>query len=166
MTQFVSTTSLRRFMAQEVLVAAAVNAVINIAAANLVFAGRDQIPTFGMDGVAFDLIPTSFFTAFLMVVMLSPILGKRMARGGIPRPDHDTLPSLIRWLPHSVLSRSIVLGVGAILIAVPPTAAILVYWGGVSLSFSATVTFKAIFGAVLGMLLCPLVVFPVIAQRD
>lgn len=156
--------SMRRFLSIELAMAALCNGVLNIAMAHAIFGGKDDIGLFGMDGVAFDLVATTFFTGLLMVVLLTPVLRRRVARGSAPSLARQEVPWPANKLPRNTVLRGAILGVVGTVVIVPAMVMVLGAAGMDSFAFEALVMFKAAFGATLGVVVAPLVIFPAIAN--
>ena len=166
MTQFqnVGNASVRRFLTLEMAMAAFFNGLINIGMAHAVFGGKDSIALMGTDGLAFDLVATTFFTGSLMVLLLTPILRRRVARGSAPSLARRDLPWPASKLPRNTLLRAVLLGAAGTAVIVPAMVTGLNVAGLHAFAFDSVVVFKAVFGALLGVAAAPQVILPAISS--
>lgn len=153
-----------RFIITEMAMSAVINGLMNIVMVYVVFGGKTSINLFGGDGVAVDLVITAFFISFLMTVMLNFILRKRMASGSAPTITWNTLPRALSWLPRNAIFRGMTIGAVAVVAVVPGTVAALWAIDYMIFDFAAVLVFKAVFGAIFGLAIAPVVILPSIAR--
>jgi hypothetical protein len=148
----------RRFLAVETFVNAVVSGVLSAGFVVLVFGGRDIIPLWGMDGLAFDLIPTVFMITLMMTIGLTLFTRSRCRRGRAP------LSRRASRLPGNVLLRALLLAISATVLLVPASVGLLHLLGLQGWSYSAVMLFKIIYGVVLAAAITPVIVIG--AMRD
>lgn len=151
----------RYFVAQSVLGAALVNAVINGAFGWGLVRERTELPlwAFGAPCVIGDFIVMAFSISFGTCFMGTRQARKDLAAGKV---DIPTLPAT--WLtlgdrlPVATFPRSVVLGLLSVPLFVPVVILALVGMGVGSMSPGGFIAVKTIFGAVQGALVTPLIV--------
>lgn len=157
----------RRFVLTEMAVSAVINGVITALAAWLTFSGGDPVPVWGLGGVAFDLLPSTFIPVAAMGLILPLVIkARRRAAGGGGVPEVEPR-DLDRWLGpwagiarRPEIARAPLTALVWTCLFVPAGAAALWASGAVAIPLTAVLTGKALWGAVVGAGVCPLVVLP------
>lgn len=151
-------TATRRTLTIEAGISIVPNALVSALFVWLLFRGTDAIPLWGPQGVAFDLLPTTFMLTLMTTLGLSLIVRARRRRGvaqvapGFPR------------LPRLLPLRGIVLGLALVVVFVPVTVlALWATWDG-PWSYATMMAFKIAYGIAVGLVATPLVVLA--ALRD
>jgi len=142
----------------ETAVNAALSAVLSAGFVWLVFGGRNLVPLWGRDGVAFDQLPMTFMIAFMMTLGLTLYTRSRCAKGAAPR--HAGGPPLPRWLPLRALAIALLLT----LVLVPASVGLLALSGKLDWRFVEVMALKIVYGAVVAAVATPLIVLG--AMRD
>lgn len=155
---------LRKFLAVELAMSALCNGAINVGMAHLAFGGRSAVPLFGADGVAFDLVLTTFLTGLMMTLLLTPVLRRRVQRGSAPSLPRASVPGLLASLPRNTLLRGAAIGTIGLFAVVPAMVVGLFLLDVHAFTFSSVVIFKAGFGAMVGVAMTPAVIYPAIAR--
>ena len=148
----------RRFVLVETVVNSVVSGLLSAAFVWLVFGGRDVIPLWGMDGLAFDLVPTAFMITLMMTLGLTLFTRWRCRKGSAP------VLSGRNRLPGNVVLRALAMALIATVLLVPASVALLALLGPESWSYSAVMLFKIVYGVVLAAVITPIIVMG--AMRD
>ena len=148
----------RKFLNIQLAVSAVLNAVFSAGFVVLLFGGMEQVGLWGMDGLAFDLVPTTFMITFITTLVLTIVTRNAAHQGLTPLPEPHRLPS-------SVLLRAAALGAGAVILLVPPMVLVLwLVWNG-DWSYGSVMVFKIIYGVALGFVVIPTVVRAALADK-
>ena len=140
-----------RYIRTETAISAIPNAVIGAAFVWLMFGGRDRIGLWGMDGLAFDLVPTVFMITLMTTVALTLLTRARMRKGAVPRMTAR------RRLPRLLPLRAVTLAAVTTLVVAPLSILLLwAIWTG-PWSYGAVMAFKIVFCVALGFLVTPVV---------
>jgi hypothetical protein len=138
------------------------NAVVSAGFVWLIFGSTAKIPLWGMDGLAFDLVPTTFMLTLMTTIALTLLMRKRLRDGALVRPDAGGRPL---HLPRNPVLRGLVLGLGLLLIFVPVSvAALSAIWQG-DWTFAQVLTFKIVYGVIVGWVATPLVVLAALREQ-
>ncbi len=150
------------FISQTVIGAAIVNAVINGVIGWLAVLPLPT-PVLGMwtqPGVAIDTVLTAFGVAFGTALVVTFTARKDMYLGKVaPEAPSGFLATLVERLPFSLLPRAIVLGVACVVLFVPPPLFYFARAGVEGLAHGPFIAFKALFSAVVGAAVTPLVAY-------
>lgn len=150
----------RRFLIRDALIIAAIaNAVLNAFFAWFFTLGEDEVPLIAaplVEGpsVIVDTVATLFVLTFLTTLAITTAVWKEMREGHLTRVPHPP-GSFADRLPKTRLRRATVLGLLCMLALGPIVAAVLALLDYGDLSIGEFVTFKAIFGVLLGTLVTP-----------
>ena len=152
----------RRFLIRDAfIIAALANAALNAFFAWLFTIGEDEVPLgavplVGGPSVTVDTVATCFVLTFLTTLAITTAVWKEMREGHLTR-----LPlapgSFAERLPDTRLRRATRLGLLCMFVLGPPLALILVLLDYGDLSIGEFITYKAIFGVLLGALVTPLI---------
>lgn len=148
----------RRYLNSQLAVSAVLNAVISALFVWLMFGGMESIPLWGMTGLAFDLVPTTFMITLMTTIALT-LVTRATVRRGLPRLDRQ--PNL----PANFLLRAVLLAVVATLLLVPLTTAVLWLLWEQDWSYWTVMVFKIAYGVALGFLVTPIVVRAALSDR-
>lgn len=133
----------RRYIAGEMALGAVINMVLSGAFVFLVFGGRADAPVAGWVGVAADAVPQSFMIALMSCIVPTVLTRRRLALGAVaPLAGRSRLP-------RSVSLRAMLVAVIVAIVAGAVQAALLPITGD-RWSFATILSFKLIYGAVLG----------------
>jgi hypothetical protein len=156
------TSAHRRFLIRDaVIIAAIANAALNALIAWLTTLGEDEIPLAAVPlvegpSVIADTVGTFFVLTFLTTLAITTAVWKEMRAGHLTR-----LPlgrgSFAERLPDTRLRRATRLGLLCMLVLGPLAVAVLLLFDYGDLSIGEFVTYKAIFGVLLGALVTPLI---------
>jgi hypothetical protein len=149
----------RRTVLTEAAISILPNALFSAFFVWLLFRGTQRIGLWGTDGVAFDLVPTTFMLTLITTVLVTWLVRRRVAAGATkPAPG-------VTRLPRNRLVRGIVLGLMMVVLLVPVTVAALTQvWAG-DWSFAQMLWFKIFYGVALGLIVTPLVVLAALRDR-
>jgi hypothetical protein len=152
----------RRFLIRDaVIIAAIANASLNALIAWLSTLGEDEVPLAAVPlidkpSVTVDTVGTFFVLTFLTTLAITTAVWKEIRAGHLTR-----LPlargSFGDRLPDTRLRRATRLGLLCMLVLGPPAVAVLLLLDYGDLSIGEFVTYKAIFGVLLGALVTPLI---------
>jgi hypothetical protein len=134
------------------------NFVLNGAIAYLMFRSLEDVPLWGQQSIAGDTLGTLFFLPFFTCLIVTRLTQGQLRSGKLPpmmwrRESHPTLGRL----PRGTFLRSVVLGIGAVLVAGPLSVWALGAVGIEHMSFWGFVAFKATFAAFLAVIFTPLI---------
>lgn len=129
-----------RFLTIEAVTSGAINAVLSLAFAAAVFAGKPVIPATGAGGFAPDVLPQTFMVTLMGAAVPSLIVRARLRAGRLPGFESVEAGPLWRRALVAAIVVTLVVGGGAfaISLAAPPV------------SFPALLALKAAYGAALG----------------
>lgn len=135
----------------------ALNVVLNGVVAYLTFPPVAKLPLWTRRNcVAGDTIGTSFFLPLVTCLVLTTVVRRMLRAKRMESVPRSALPIGIRFWPQHVVGRGAVIGLLTILLCALPTLALLTQFGIESMSQGEVTTFKAIYTAVLGVLVTPL----------
>jgi hypothetical protein len=147
----------RRYLLLEQGVGSGVfNLLLNAAIAWLVFRGAERVPLWGEQSIGGDTIITAFMLPFLTTLIASRIVRRHVRTGHVPAFAWDG-SRLAAWIPSGLTLRGAVLGIVGVVFAGIPMAQALGALGVHEMTFGGFVAFKALFAAVLGTIVTPLV---------
>lgn len=152
----------RSVVLRETLISTLPNAVVSAGFVWLVFRGQSVIPLWGMNGLAFDLVPTTFMLTLMTTIALTLLLRKRR-RDGAFADQRDAAAPLP--LPHNPVLRGAMLGAALLVLFVPVSVLVLgAVWQG-DWPFAQVLVFKIAYGVVVGWVATPLVVLAALRER-
>ncbi len=144
--------ALRRFLAVEIVINAIASGILSAVFVWLMFGGVAQVPLWGMHGLAFDLVPTTFMITLMMTLGLTVFTRWRCATGRAP-----TCAGATR-LPRRLFWRALLLAVVLTLILVPPGIIALGMLGPDPWRYGSVMLFKIIYGVLLAAAITPIIV--------
>lgn len=139
------------FIRRETAIGIVLNIVVSAAFVWLMFGGRATIGLWGMDGLAFDLVPTTFMITLMTTIALTFLTRARVRAGGVAALGGGS------WLPAFPPIRGVLLGLVATVAIVPAIVGLLALGWGRDWSFDEVLGFKMAYGAALGLLVTPIV---------
>lgn len=141
-------------MVTETAISIAINAVLSVAFALLVFGGRESIDVAASD-VLFDMAPQSFMVAFMGTLVPGLLTRKRLAAGRIAGFSERVVPgrSVLRAFATAVAAAAA--GTGLIALVRPE----------MSIALPVFVAAKAIYGAALAAIVTPIALNAVLRDR-
>ena len=149
----------RKALASEAVISILPNALVSALFVWLLFRGVHRIGLWGIDGVGFDLVPTTFMLTLMTTIGLTIVVRRRL-RAGKAKPAAGT-----SRLPKNPVLRGVVLGLLMLLLFVPATVlALSLSWAG-EWSFIQMLIFKIIYGVAVGLIATPLVVLAALRDR-
>ncbi len=150
-------TATQRILATEAAVSIVPNAVVSALFVWLVFGGMDAIPLWGLHGLAFDLLPTTFMLTLMTVFALTLIVRGRRRRG--LGAAAGALP-----LPRPLALRALALALLLSLAFVPLSVLLLwLGWHG-DWSYARVMAFKIAYGVAVGLVATPLAVLAALRE--
>lgn len=152
-------------LTQNGLGAALVNALLNGAIGWGLTRGLAGFPVWRAPGVAMDLVFTAFGITFGTCLVLPSQIRRDFERGRATLPRLSArVRTFVDRFPRRFFARGLVLGALSIPVFAPPVLVALLAHGAPSLSRLAFVELKALFSAVQGGLVTPLVVLAVLSD--
>ncbi len=155
-----------RFLTIEITISCVINMVVNGLFVWLLFGGMAEIPLWTMQGLAFDLVPTTFMITFMMTLVLTLVTRFRVRKGSAPgfgwdRRDHPF------WgkFPRAPYLRAPMLAFIMLLVLVPPQVLVLWALDLAPFSFTTVVIYKVFYGLVLSLIVTPLILIPALADK-
>ena len=149
-----------RYFAVETVLSILLNAGVCAFYAWLPFRHLDVVPLWGLASISVDLIPTTLMAVTMVTFAVTGLTRIRMRLGIVPtvRWPRDEHPVLAK-LPYGVLKRSVLIGGTVTAVAVPVAIACLYFLGVSEMPFATFFQVKVIYGAAIGLLYTPLVLF-------
>ncbi len=155
--------AVRRYLVLEQGVGAGVlNLLINAAIAWAMFRGATTVPMWGQQSIGADTIGTTFFLPFLTCLIATRIVRAQVRSGRVPA--FAAIPSLVARLPRGTAARGAVLGALGVAVVGVPAAIGLSLLGVTEMRFWSFVGFKAVFAALLAMVVTPVVALYTLAS--
>lgn len=149
----------RRTMMIEAAISILPNALFSAFFVWLLFRGTRRIGLWGADGVAFDLVPTTFMLTLITTLLVTWLVRRHVAAGAT-RPAAGTTK-----LPRNRLVRGVLLGLLMVVLLVPVTiAALNQFWAG-DWTFGQMLLFKVVYGVAVGLIVTPIVVLAALRDR-
>jgi len=142
-----------------------VNLLLNAGIAWLFFRGMEAVPLWGQQSIAGDTIGTAFVLPFLSTLIASAVV-RSQVRAGYVSAVALSARSALRRLPQSLAGRGAVLGLIGVILTGLPMAAALDAAGVVEMGFRDFILFKALFAAVLGALVTPVIARAALADAS
>jgi hypothetical protein len=152
----------RRFLIRDALLIAAVaNAALNALLAWVFTLGEDEVPLIAVPlvegpSVITDTVGTFFVLTFLTTLAVTTGVWKELRAGHLTRLRHAP-GSFADRLPDTRLRRALRLGLLCMLVLGPLAVVVLALLDYGDLAIGEFVTYKAIFGVLLGALVTPLI---------
>ena len=152
----------RRFLVRDALVIAAIaNAALNALLAWVFTLGEDSVPLIAVPlvegpSVITDTVGTFFVLTFLTTLAVTTGVWKEMRAGHLTRLRHAP-GSFAERLPDTRLRRALRLGLLCMLVLGPVAVIVLAALDYGDLAIGEFVTYKAIFGVLLGACVTPLI---------
>ena len=149
----------RYLLVGQALIPAMINIVVCGVIALTDYRNLDSLPVWGFpQSIAMDLIGTSFLLPSITCMIATILIRRDVRRLAVEPIDPDTeIPVWLRWLPRSLLLRSVLCGmVGGVFVGIP-VATILLTLPMNGLSLPAFLAAKLTFVAVYGALVTPLI---------
>jgi len=138
------------------------NALVSAGFVWLLFGGQSRIGLWGMDGLAFDLVPTTFMLTLMTTIALTLIFRKRRRESGLLGAASPGAPLP---LPRNPVLRGIALGALLLVLFVPVSVAVLSAIWTQDWSYERVLAFKIAYGIVVGWVATPLVVLAALRER-
>lgn len=152
----------RRFLIRDAfLIAAVANAALNALLAWAFTLGEDSVPLIAVPlvegpSVITDTVGTFFVLTFLTTLAITTGVWREMRAGHLTRLRHAP-GSFADRLPDTRLRRALRLGLLCMLVLGPVAVIVLAALDYGDLAIGEFVTYKAIFGVLLGVLVTPLI---------
>jgi hypothetical protein len=149
---------LRHYLVTEHAIGAAiVNFVLNALIAWLAFGHLEVVPMWGEQSVVGDTIGTVFVLTLLTCLIATRIVRWHVGTGKAPAGPSDGSWGFLRKLPAGLGARSLVLAGVVTLVVAPLATGLLAASGLDGMSLGSFVLFKAIFAALLAVVVQPAV---------
>ena len=146
-----------KYLTSETAISMAINAAISVGFAWLVFHGHDHIPTGGPGGLVRDAAPQTFMITLMSTLVPSLVTRKRMRAGHLDawlRGQRGPSPVPAR----KIVLRAFLLALLAMVLGLGLNAAILPLLFPTGLSYGKVLALKAVYGALVALLITPLAV--------
>lgn len=158
----IASSGTRGLVLRETLISTLPNAVLSAGFVWLLFGGQSRIPLWGMRGLAFDLVPTTFMLTLMTTIALTLLFRKRRRDGALA--DVGTAGAPLP-LPRNPVLRGVVLALGLVMLFVPASVLVLAAIWQDDWPFAQVLVFKIAYGVVVGWVATPLVVLAVLRER-
>jgi hypothetical protein len=132
------------------------NFALNGAIAWALFRSAEEVPLWGESSLGVDLLATAFLLPFLTCLIVSAIVARHVRDGKVPPLAREQLPHT-RWFERSALARGLALGAAGVVFAALPLVWVLTIAQAQPLAVSEFVTFKAVWAALLALVVTPLI---------
>ena len=132
------------------------NLALNGAIAWALFRSASGVPLWGESSLGVDLLATGFLLPFLTCLIVSAIVARHVRDGKVPPLREAQLPQT-RWFERSALQRGLALGATGVVFGALPLVWVLHLAAAQPLAVSAFVTFKAVWAALLALVVTPVV---------
>ncbi len=132
------------------------NLVLNGFIAWLLFRSAAAVPLWGESSVGMDLLATAFLLPFLTCVIVSSLVARHVRDGKVPPLALAQLPHS-RWFRRSSPARGLFLGAAGVLFGAAPLVWALSLGQAQPFPVASFVTFKAVWAAMLALMVTPLV---------
>jgi hypothetical protein len=133
------------------------NFLLNGAAAWVGFPPVATLPLWARGNcVGGDAIGTSFFLPLTTCLVVTALVRRGLRAGAFPPLAREALPAGIRRLPDNMVARGALVGLACALTLAPATCAALGLAGVAALTRGEDTLFKALYTALLGLLVTPL----------
>jgi len=142
-----------RYIAIETRIGVVLNAIVGGAFVFLMFGGLANVGLWGMQGLAFDLLPTTFMISLMMTIGLTLMTRSRVQKGKIGPTAYN------RRLPTNVILRGLTLAIIMTLLLVPLSIGLLMLLWTVTgdWPFLIVLGFKSAFSVLIGVVLTPVI---------
>lgn len=143
------------------------NFFLNGAMAWAGFPKMGELPLFARGNcIAGDTIGTSFFLPLTTCLILTPIVRGMLRRGAVPSLARADLPGYARVLPRNAFGRGALLGLVSALTLALLTVFLLSSLGIAAMGRNENVLYKAIYTAILGVFVTPLLGYRALADAE
>ena len=132
------------------------NLVLNGLIAWALFRSAAAVPLWGESSVGVDLLATGFLLPFLTCVIVSAVVARHVRAGKVPPLPPGQLPHS-RWFLRSSSARGLFLGCAGVLFGAAPIVWALSLGRAEPLPVASFVGFKAVWAAMLALLVTPVV---------
>jgi hypothetical protein len=132
------------------------NFALNGAIAWALFRSAADVPLWGQSSLGVDLIATGFLLPFLTCLIVSAIVGRHVRHGKVPPLSSAQLPQT-GWFERSSLQRGLALGAAGVVFGALPLVWALSLAEARPLAVPQFITFKAVWAALLALLVTPVV---------
>lgn len=112
-----------------------------------------------------DTIGTGFFLPLITSLILTPLMRRSLASGAVAGIDRARLPGWIRFLPANFVGRGALVGLFCALTIAVATAGLLTGAGVAGMSRGQVAIYKAVYTAILGLLVNPLFGYRALADK-
>jgi len=147
----------RRFLwIEQGVIPGVFNLVLNGAIGWALFRSLQAVPLWGQSSVGVDLLATAFLLPFLTCLIVSALVARDVRAGRVPPLPAAQLPHS-QWFRRSVSARGLLLGLSGVLFGAAPVVWALTLGQAEPIPFSSFVMFKAVWAALLALLVTPLI---------
>ncbi|MFO0761003.1 MAG: hypothetical protein U0359_31285 [Byssovorax sp.] len=147
----------RRLLLVQAFGSMPLNVALNGVAAYLGFPPVERLPLWAKANcVAFDTLGTSFFLPLITCLVLTTLQRRALRAGALDGLARASLPAAVRFWPAGMLGRGALVGLFSMILAGGPTLALLTFAGVEGMSRGEDVLYKAVYTALLGMIVTPL----------
>jgi hypothetical protein len=163
----------RRFMFWHAIVGAAiVNFVLSALIAWLSVRSEDSVPRWAVPlldkpSTIADTVGTFFILPLLTCLIFTAVARRELRHGRVSPLGWSWSPkSVLRRLPRRTFRRGLALGALCTAALGPPAVTLIVIIGVDDLSVGEFVTYKAVFGVILGMIVTPIVALWALSEAE
>lgn len=155
----------RRFLfVEQVVGEGVINFLLNAAIAWALVRSMSSVPLWGDPSIAGDTAATSLLLPLITCLIVTPLVRRKIAAGGIPPIDEPPRSGLLQMLiARSTFVRGALIGLGCIVLAALPVVLWFVMAGVSGLSHHSFIWFKAVFAAALAAAVTPFIAWLALA---
>jgi hypothetical protein len=146
-----------KYLLSQALIGALINFVLNGAIGWILYSKLSEIPLYGPQSIAGDVVATSFLLPVLVCLIATPLIRNEVRMGRIPAENWiHSGSSRVAHLLRNLLLRAVVVGLAALLVS-PVTIWTIDALGVAGLGLWSFLLFKAAFAAALAGVISPIV---------
>jgi len=133
------------------------NFLLNGLIAWFLFRSVESLSLWGEASIGIDLLVTAFLLPFLTCVIANAVATRQVRSGKIPPLPSEYRSLLSGWFQRSSLGGGIFFGIAGVIFSATPVVLALDLAQAQAFSVSSFVIFKAVWAALLAMLVSPLI---------
>ena len=154
----------KKYIRNEVVVGCVINAMLAFAFTIMLFKNNPQIGLWGGDGIALDLVITTFMLTLMANTVVMLITRKRVQAGRVPRLKSCASGFMGIRLPRTLFVRALLAAVLMTSIIGPLSIGTFVVLNISSMSLWSFVAFKMVYGSFIGALSAPVLLRTALAD--
>lgn len=148
----------KKFLIIQAAISAVINMILNAGIGILLFRGIDFVPLWGNPGIALDTLAVAFLLPWLTVLIVAPFARIEMKKGRVGKFQEELRSirrSYLKLMPDGLLSQSLIIGMGTVIIFTPLMLGLLISMGITELSYRSFIIYKTVFATLLSFPVSP-----------